>query len=56
MLYLLHCCVASKQLLPQVGDVMVEPLHVLLEVLPESQQRLLHLTLKLKTINRSSRW
>ncbi len=45
--YLLHRCVATDQLLPEVGDVMVEPLHVLLEVLPEVQKRLLHLTLEL---------
>lgn len=45
--YLLHRCVATDQLLPEVGDVMVEPLHVLLEVLPEVQEGLLHFTLEL---------
>lgn len=45
--YLLHRCIATNQLLPQVGDVVVEPLHVLLEVLPEGQERLLHFTLEL---------
>lgn len=45
--YLLHRCIATNQLLPQVSDVMVEPLHVFLKVLPEGQERLLHLTLKL---------
>lgn len=46
-LYLFHGCVAADQLLPQVGDVMVEPLHVLLEVLPEAQKGLFHFTLEL---------
>lgn len=46
-LYLLHGCIAANQLLPQVGDVVVKPLHVLLEILPEVQERLLHLTLEL---------
>lgn len=46
-LYLLHGCVAANQLLPQVGDVVVKPLHVLLEVLPEVQKGLLHFTLEL---------
>lgn len=46
-LYLFHSCVAADQLLPQVGDVMIEPLHVLLEVLPEAQKGLFHFTLEL---------
>lgn len=53
--YLLHRGIATNQLLPQVGDVVVEPLHVLLEVLPEGQERLLHFTLELlrqNTINK----
>lgn len=55
--YLLHRCIASNQLLPQVSDVMVKPLHVLLKVLPEGQKRLLHFTLELlkqKTTNSST--
>lgn len=55
--YLLHRCITANQLLPEVGDVMVEPLHVLLEVLPEVQKRLLHFALELlkpKTTNSST--
>lgn len=54
--YLLHGGIATNQLLPQVGDVVVEPLHVLFKVLPEGQKGLLHFTLELlkpKTINSS---
>lgn len=46
-LYLLHGCIAANQLLPQVGNVVVKPLHVLLKVFPEVQKRLLHFTLEL---------
>lgn len=45
--YLLHSCIATDQLLPQVGNVMVKPFHVLLKVLPEGQKRLFHFTLEL---------
>lgn len=46
-LYLLHGCVTANQLLPQVSNVVVKPLHVLLEVLPEVQKGLLHFALEL---------
>lgn len=52
--YLLHGRVANNQLLPQVSDVMVEPLHVLLKVVPERQQRLLHFTLELLNPNKAN--
>lgn len=46
--YLLHAGVAAGQLLPEVGDVMVVLLQVLLEVVaPEGQQRFLHLGVEL---------
>lgn len=46
--YLLHTRVATRQLLPEVGDVMVILFQVLLEVVaPEGQQRFLHLTVEL---------
>lgn len=54
--YLLHCCVATNKLLPQVGDVMVEPPHVLLKVLSEGQQRFLDFTLELPEPKTFSRW
>lgn len=46
-LHLLHSCIAADELLPQVGDVVVELLHVLLKVFPEGQKGLLHLALEL---------
>lgn len=46
--YLLHTRVATRQLLPEVDDVMVVLFQVLLEVVaPEGQQRSLHLTVEL---------
>lgn len=45
--HLLHGCVAAGQVLPQVRNVVVTLLHVLLEVLSEVQQGFLYLTLKL---------
>lgn len=46
--YLLYSSVTTDQLFPQVSNVVVIFLHVLLEVVPsEHQQWLLHLALKL---------
>lgn len=46
--YLLHARVATGQLLPEVGDVVVVLFQVLLEVVaPEGQQRFLHLRVEL---------
>lgn len=46
--YLLYSSVTTDQLFPQVSNVVVIFLHVLLEVVPsECQQWLLHLALKL---------
>lgn len=46
--YLLHSSVATRQLLPEVGDVVVVLFQVLLEVVsPEGQQRFLHLGVEL---------
>lgn len=46
--YLLHTCVATHQLLPEVGDVMVVLLQVLLEVVaPERQQGFFYLGVEL---------
>ena len=46
---LLHPGVAAGQLLPQVGNVVVVLLQVLLEVVaPEGQHGLLHLTVELE--------
>lgn len=46
--YLLYSGVTTDQLFPQVSDVVVVFLHILLEVVPsERQQWLLHLALKL---------
>lgn len=46
--YLLHACVATRQLLPEVGDVVVVLLQVLLEVVaPEGQQRFFYLSVEL---------
>lgn len=46
--YLLHTCVATRQLLPEVGDVMVILFQVLLEVVaPERQQGFFYLGVKL---------
>lgn len=48
LLYLLHTCVATRQLLPEVGDVMVVLLQVLLEVVaPERQQGFFYLGVEL---------
>lgn len=47
-MHLLHAGVAAGQLLPEVGDVMVVLLQVLLEVVaPEGQQGLLYLRVEL---------
>lgn len=46
--YLLHTRIATGQLLPEVGNVMVVLFQVLLEVVaPEGQQRFLHLRVEL---------
>lgn len=47
-LYLLHTCVATRQLLPEIGDVMVVLFQVLLEVVTsERQQGFLYLWVEL---------
>lgn len=45
--YLLHSGISPHELLPEIGNVVVESLHILLKVLPEHQQRFLHFTLEL---------
>lgn len=45
--HLLHGCVTADELLPEVSDVVVASLHVLLKVLSECQEGLLHFTLEL---------
>lgn len=48
--YLFHTSVATRQLLPEVGDVVVVLLQILLEVVAsESQQGFLHLAVELWT-------
>ena len=48
--YLLHAGVTARQLLPEVSDVVVVLLQVLLEVVAsECQQRFLHLGVQLRT-------
>ena len=53
--YLLHAGVAARQLLPEVGDVMVVLLQVLLEVVAsERQQGLLHVRVELQENKRAA--